>query len=116
MTTHVTLYLINGVTESWQDDPFDRSKLPAQIIPDVPIENVKAMFNEQTFSCVGNVKCMRPPLFELNGVPRDSNRPLSLVQHKAMILFATRRTASSHCLLYGLFRWSILISFDSLAG
>jgi hypothetical protein len=54
MTTHVTLYPINGVTESWQDDPFDHSKLPVQIIPDVTIENVKAMFNEQTFSWVGN--------------------------------------------------------------
>jgi hypothetical protein len=54
MTTHVTLYPINEVTQSWQDDPFDLSKLPAQIVPDVTIENVKAMFNEQTFSWVGS--------------------------------------------------------------
>ena len=54
MTTHVTLYPINEVTQSWQDDPFDHSKLPAQIVPDVTIENVKDMFNEETFSWVGS--------------------------------------------------------------
>ena len=53
MATQVTLYPINGVTESWQDDPFDHSKLPAQIVSGVTIENVRAMFNEQTFSWVG---------------------------------------------------------------
>src|SRR5258708_39616669 len=28
--------------------------LPAQVVPDVTIENVKAMFNQQTFSWVGS--------------------------------------------------------------
>src|SRR5258706_92222 len=54
MGTRVTLYPINGVTESWQDDPFDHSMLPAQIVPDVTIENVKSMFNAETFSWVGS--------------------------------------------------------------
>ncbi len=54
MTTQVTLYPISGVTESWQDDPFDHSMLPAQVVPDVTIENVKAMFNQPTFSWVGS--------------------------------------------------------------
>ena len=49
----VTLYPINAVAEPWQNDPFDQTKLPAQIVPDVTIENVKAMFNENTFSWVG---------------------------------------------------------------
>jgi hypothetical protein len=49
----VTLYPINAVSEMWQDDPFDHTQLPAQIVPGVTIENVKALFNEQTFSWVG---------------------------------------------------------------
>ena len=54
MTTRITLYPINAVTELWQDDPFDHSMLPAQVVPDVTIESVKGMFNEQTFSWVGS--------------------------------------------------------------
>ena len=54
MTTRVTLYPINGVAQFIQDDPFDHSELPAQIVPDVTIENVKSMFNKETFSWVGS--------------------------------------------------------------
>ncbi len=49
----VTLYPINAVTQGWQNDPFDHSKLPAQIVPGVTIEDVKSMFNVETFSWVG---------------------------------------------------------------
>ena len=52
--TRVTLYPISAVSGAWQDDPFDHSQLPAQIVPEVTIENVKAMFNNETFSWVGS--------------------------------------------------------------
>jgi len=54
MTTGVTLYPIYAVTHAWQDDPFDHTKLPAQIVKDVTIERVDSMFNEQTFSWISS--------------------------------------------------------------
>lgn len=49
-----TLYPIYAVSDMWQDDPFDHTMLPAQVVPGVTIENVKAMFNEETFSWVSS--------------------------------------------------------------
>ena len=54
MPTRVNIYPIDGVSQSWQDDPFDHSTLPADIVSGVTIENVKEMFNEETFSWMGD--------------------------------------------------------------
>jgi len=50
--TRITLYPINAVAGVWEDEPFDQTNLPAQILPDVSIENVSSMFTEDTFSWV----------------------------------------------------------------
>src|ERR1700682_940211 len=47
MPTRLNIYPIDGLSQSWQDDPFDHSKLPADIVSGVTIENVKKMFNEE---------------------------------------------------------------------
>jgi hypothetical protein len=45
----ISLYPIAGVTGSWQDEPFDTSALPAQVIPDVHIEDVSSVFRDDTW-------------------------------------------------------------------
>jgi hypothetical protein len=50
----VTLYPINGVSEFWNYEPFDHTKLPAQIVPGVTIENVMTMFTKETFLWVAS--------------------------------------------------------------
>jgi len=45
----VALYPILGVTRDYLDDPFDLSALPATILPNVTIEDVKSMFNDKSF-------------------------------------------------------------------
>jgi hypothetical protein len=45
----VTLYPLAGLTGDWEDEPFDHSKLPAMITPDVTVENVARMFRTDTW-------------------------------------------------------------------
>jgi len=45
----VTVYPIAGVTGPWQDEPFDTSALPTQLIPDLHIEDVSSMFKNDTW-------------------------------------------------------------------
>jgi hypothetical protein len=45
----VNLYAIAELAPNWQDEPFDHSKLPAAIVPNVAIENIEPMFNPNTF-------------------------------------------------------------------
>jgi hypothetical protein len=52
--TRVTLYSISGVSEFWNYEPFDHTKLPAQIVQGVTIESVMTMFNKETFSWVAS--------------------------------------------------------------
>ena len=49
MENNVNLYAIFGLAQNWEDEPFDHSKLPAPIVPNVAIENVKPMFSDNTF-------------------------------------------------------------------
>ena len=46
----VTIYPIAGLAGSWEDEPFDESKLPAAIVPDVTVENVSPMFKDDTWN------------------------------------------------------------------
>jgi hypothetical protein len=52
MAQKVTLYPISGLAQQWDDEPFDHSKLPTTIIPNVTIENVSAMFTDETWKWV----------------------------------------------------------------
>jgi hypothetical protein len=45
----VTLYPIAGVAASWEDEPFDESKLPATLTPDMTVENVTPLFRNDTW-------------------------------------------------------------------
>jgi hypothetical protein len=55
MIKRVTLYPITSIAEAFQDDPFDPSQLPAEIVPNITIEKVSPMFNERTFSLFRNM-------------------------------------------------------------
>lgn len=46
MENRVNLYAIVSLAYGWEDEPFDHTKLPAPIDPNVAIENVASMFNE----------------------------------------------------------------------
>jgi hypothetical protein len=45
----IALYPIVGVTGDYLDEPFDLSALPAKIVPEVTIEDVKSMFDGKAF-------------------------------------------------------------------
>jgi len=45
----VNLYALYGISAAWEDEPFDESVLPAQIIPAVAVEDVSSMFTENAF-------------------------------------------------------------------
>jgi len=47
--TKINLYAVYGITHPWEDEPFDESALPAQILPNVTIENVASMFTKNSF-------------------------------------------------------------------
>lgn len=49
MQQDVTLYPIAGLAEEWDDEPFDKSKLPELIMQDVTIENVSSMFTANSW-------------------------------------------------------------------
>jgi hypothetical protein len=49
MVDRIALYPILGVTGDWLDEPFDLSVLPVTILPNVTIEDAKALFNEKSF-------------------------------------------------------------------
>jgi hypothetical protein len=49
MQQDLTLFPISGLAAEWDDEPFDESKLPAAIVPDVTIENVSSMFTDNTW-------------------------------------------------------------------
>src|SRR5271170_3804195 len=59
MEQKVTLYPIAGLAAKWDDEPFDESKLPATIIPEVTIENVTTMFTENTWGLFENALSQR---------------------------------------------------------
>ena len=46
----VTIYPVAGLAESWEDEPFDESTLPSDIVPDVTVENVRLMFKDDTWN------------------------------------------------------------------
>jgi hypothetical protein len=48
----VTLYPVAGLAGAWEDEPFDRSQLPATIVPGVTLEDVSSMFNDDTWKWV----------------------------------------------------------------
>jgi hypothetical protein len=52
MPKKITVYPIYGVAGFGDDEIFDSSVLPFHIVPDVTVEDVSPMFNEQTFSWV----------------------------------------------------------------
>lgn len=45
----VNLYALYGIAHDYEDDPFDESVLPVEIIPTVTIENVSSMFKDDAF-------------------------------------------------------------------
>jgi hypothetical protein len=45
----VTLYPLAGLAAPWEDEPFDESQLPATIASGVTVENVAAMFKDDTW-------------------------------------------------------------------
>jgi hypothetical protein len=45
----VTLYPLAGLAAPWEDEPFDESQLPATIVSGVTVENVAAMFKDDTW-------------------------------------------------------------------
>jgi hypothetical protein len=49
MLDRIALYPILGVTGDWLDEPFDLSVLPATILPNVTIEDAKALFHKKSF-------------------------------------------------------------------
>lgn len=49
LATSITLYPIQEVADASHREPFDPSKLPAQISPNVTIENVECLFDDTTF-------------------------------------------------------------------
>src|ERR1700733_533499 len=54
MQNKLSLYAIYRVADLTDDEPFDSSVLPAQILPDVTIENVSSMFNQEPFKWVSS--------------------------------------------------------------
>jgi hypothetical protein len=54
MADKITLYAINAVGAPWDDEsPFDMRVLPFTILPEVTVENISELFNENTFSWAG---------------------------------------------------------------
>src|ERR1700733_7537369 len=49
MLDRIALYPILGVTGDWLDEPSDLSVFPATILPNVTIEDAKALFHEKSF-------------------------------------------------------------------
>ncbi len=49
METRIALYPILGIAPEWDDEPFDRSVLPMQIVPIVNVEDAKSLFQEDQF-------------------------------------------------------------------
>lgn len=52
MPNKLTLYPIFAVASPWDDEPFDSAVLPFRLAGDVSIEDVSALFNEDTFRWV----------------------------------------------------------------
>jgi hypothetical protein len=50
--TRAHLYPLAAAAGSWEDEPFDASKLPSAIVPDVTIEDVSQMFKDDTWRWV----------------------------------------------------------------
>ena len=49
MENRIALYPILSIAADWDDEPFDRSVLPLQIVPTVTIEDAKSLFREDQF-------------------------------------------------------------------
>ncbi len=49
MENRIALYPLLSVAAGWDDEPFDRSVLPIQIVPTVTIEDAKSLFREDQF-------------------------------------------------------------------
>lgn len=67
MPTKISLYPIYGVADAVDDQPFDASVLPFDVVRGVTVENVTAMFNEDTFKWVRK-EMGRHDLEDLQGV------------------------------------------------
>ena len=75
----VTIYPIAGLAGSWEDEPFDESKLPAAIVPDVTVENVRPIFKDNAWD-----------LFEGEIGKRDLD-VLRRIKHAIVHRFSSRR-------------------------
>ena len=49
MENRIALYPVTSIAQGWDDEPFDRSILPIQIVPNVTIEDAKPLFKEDQF-------------------------------------------------------------------
>jgi hypothetical protein len=49
MENRIALYPITSIAQGWDDEPFDRSILPVQIVPSVTIEEAKPLFKGDQF-------------------------------------------------------------------
>jgi hypothetical protein len=49
MENRIALYPILSIAADWDDEPFDRSVLPVQIVPAVTLEDAKSLFREDQF-------------------------------------------------------------------
>jgi hypothetical protein len=49
MENRIALYPILSIARDWDDEPFDRSVLPVQIVPFVTIEDAEPLFREDQF-------------------------------------------------------------------
>jgi hypothetical protein len=54
MEKRIALYPITSIAYDWDDEPFDRSVLPVQIVPGVKIEDAKTLFREDQFDWLVN--------------------------------------------------------------
>lgn len=55
----ISLYPIFSVSASWEDEPFDASRLPASIVPQAAIEDVTAMLRDKDFEKFGDALSKR---------------------------------------------------------
>ncbi len=54
MENRIALYPVTSIAQGWDDEPFDRSVLPAQVAPDVTIEDAKPLFRKDQFDWLTN--------------------------------------------------------------
>jgi len=50
MNSKIAIYAIHGISSDWSGTPFDKSKLPFAVLPDVSIENVSAFLTADAFA------------------------------------------------------------------